>query len=845
MEKSRELEEIIKRGEQAGILKLENNRVTYPNGKSYDLNDPEEMVRARVIVELVTNYKYPAGCIDTDVYSPRRGPNLPADIVIFKEPSMKTAFIVVETRASSTRNDINTCRRKGLGNANLHNSKYLLIVCDTERVAYNFSTNPSDVDYLEEYRIADIPVKYGHEPKYRYYKGREGLEPRQASFSELDSKFQLCHDHIWEGGKRDPASAFDEISKLVMTKLYDERYTATNEPFKFQIGTFESPLDVAKRVKEVYQTVKDMNPNVFKTEIELPDDLIKVIVGHLQDISLSDTDLDAKGRAFENFLGKLFRDEYGQYFTPRQIVEFMVQILDPDEFDTIIDPSCGSGGFLLYSMTHVLNKIKRKYGEDHEKISRINWDFAHNQMFGIEINDRIARVAMMDMVIHEDGHSNIECADALADYSTFDKKNGIGPDLYQMVLTNPPFGQRINSEDKQYFPDYDLAKGENGKGKSSEMSEVLFLERCLDLAKKGTGKIGIVLPDSTLTNKGNIPVIEEILRRAKVLAIISLPKHTFLPYGATSKTSLLFLQKKERSENDHQEDYPIFLAHVEHVGYDATRRDDSDHLKKYVVTEWNSYQNDRENYPFKEFEGNLWTARILRSQLRNKLDVEAYGKDYIRTMEKIHELGNNGEYEVRTLQDLCRDNGIFAGIGPKKRDYTESGIPIIKTATIRKVSGKFGMVDWNSVEHLQDGKYSSSRKSLKRGDILIQSVAHTKEYIADKVAFIDDIPEGMEQVLALSKFIIIRPDPEKIDPGYLYLYLSSNMGRNQLKALIRGMTAEIYAFDLKDLLVAYPSDRVEQRKITQTFMDRMQKFLELNMELNEAKDSLDEIDKLL
>ncbi|GAH08303.1 unnamed protein product, partial [marine sediment metagenome] len=135
-------------------------------------------------------------------------------------------------------------------------------------------------------------------------------------------------------------------SKLIITKLYDERYIPHGEYYKFQIGTYEEPKDVAKRIKEIYETVQKKNSGVFKAKLELPDAMIFRIVEHLQDISLRITDLDAKGRAFENFLGKLFRGEYGQYFTPRQIVEFMVEIIDPDENDYLIDPACGSGGFV-------------------------------------------------------------------------------------------------------------------------------------------------------------------------------------------------------------------------------------------------------------------------------------------------------------------------------------------------------------------------------------------------------------------------------------------------------------------------------------------------------------------
>ena len=823
---------MIKLGLEKGIIKLKDNKIIYPNKKSYNFKDPEEKVRARVFVELVEKYKYPIKRLDTEVYPPRREPKLPADIVVYEDDEKEKVFIVVETKADSTKKDLEVGKREGLGNANLLNAKYLLVVCASEWMPYNLIKRPSTATKLEKYRIADIPVKYGKEPKFRFKRGDKDNELRKATFKELDSKFQLCHDEIWEGGKRDPAVAFDEISKIIITKLYDERYTPHGEYYKFQIGTYEEPKEVAARIKEIYKTVQKRNFEVFKGKIELPDSIIFRIVEHLQDISLRNTDLDAKGRAFEQFLGKLFRGEYGQYFTPRQIVEFMVSVLDPDEMDYIIDPACGSGGFLLYSMKHVLHKITKKYKEDKETIDRLNWDFSYKQIFGIEINDRIARVAMMDMVIHEDGHSNIECNDALEDYSKFDPRKAIKPNKYDIVLTNPPFGKRIKSTEKKYFKNYILAKN-----KKSEMSEIFFVERCLDLVKEG-GKVGIVLPDSAFTNKSNIPVVEYLLKKAKLLAVVSIPQLTFIPYGSMSKTSLLFLQKLK--ENEKVKDYPIFLAHVEHVGYDATRREDKNNLPR-VLKEWFIYKKNPLQYPiFKQLDSDLWIAKINFSQLKNKLDVEAYSKDYLDILEKINLLGKKRGYRILPLSDVC--STIFPGVGPKKSDYGGKGIPIIKTGTVIKITDRIGYINWSSIQFVNKKKYKNSKKFLQKNDILLQSVAHTKEYIGDKITILDDFPKEYKEILALSKFLVIRPDSKKINPYYLFVYLSSDFGRKQFKHFIRGMTAEIYEFDIKNVLVLVPPEK-QQERIAQQFLSNREKYLKLRKEIIDAKKSLDDLEK--
>jgi type I restriction enzyme M protein len=574
-------DEIIKEG----IIKIKDDKVIYPNEKTYNFKDPEEKVRARVFIELVEKYKYPEKRLDTEVTGPRREPKLPADIVVYEDDDKEMAFIVVETKAESTKKDIDEAKREGLDNANLLNAKYLLVVCSSERMSYNLQKHPSTVDKLEKYRVADIPIKYGKEPKFRFKRGDKENDLRKATFNELSNKFHLCHDEIWEGGKRDPAVAFDEISKLLITKLYDERFTQAGEHYKFQIGTYEEPKDVAKRIKEGYETVQKKNSDVFKAKLELPDAMIFRIVEHLQDISLRNTDLDAKGRAFENFLGKLFRGEYGQYFTPRQIVEFMVEVIDPDENDYLIDPACGSGGFLLYSMKHVLNKVTEKYKEDKETIDRLSWDFSHKQIFGIEINDRIARVAMMDMVIHEDGHSNVECNNALINYKNFDPAKKIKQSKYDVVLTNPPFGAVVKDEGI-------LRNFESGKNRKAQRTEILFIEKCLDLLKSG-GKMGIVLPDGILTNSSLQYVRDFINKNTKILAVVSLPQLAFVSSGAGVKASLLFLQKK--NEGEKANNYPIFMAIAEHIGYDATGRPDANDLPN-ILGEWKKFLKSPKTY---------------------------------------------------------------------------------------------------------------------------------------------------------------------------------------------------------------------------------------------------------
>lgn len=559
--KSSNADAVLQLGISRGLIRISNDKVTYSNGKSYNFKDPEEIVRARIFVELVEKYHYPEKRLDTEVFGPRREPKLPADIVVYEDDEREIPYLVVETKARSTKKDIEEAKREGLGNANLLNSKFLLIVCDNERYAFDVSKRPA-LKSLDKYVIAELPVKYGKIPHYKYMKGDSKWDLRKVEYSDLSNKFQLCHDEIWEGGKRDPATAFDEISKLLLIKIYDERFTSQNSYYRFQIGTHESHSDVSKRINSIYKDVQDKEPEVFSKKIEVPDYIIFRIVEILQDVSLIKTDLDAKGRAFEHFLGKLFRGEYGQYFTPRQIVEFMVSIMDPKEKDVILDPACGSGGFLLYSWKHVKDKIQKSYKGDVDTIRWIDFTFSHKQLFGIEINDRIARVAMMDMAIHEDGHSNIECNDALTDYKNFDPKKEIKAGRFDLILTNPPFGADVKNKD--VLKGYELATG-----RKSQRTEILFLERCYDLIKP-KGGLGIVIPNSVLSNSSESYVRKFITDHYNIIAIIGTPFETFKSAGANVRSSLVFLQKKEVSAKSSGS---IFFAKANYVGYDNSGKE--------------------------------------------------------------------------------------------------------------------------------------------------------------------------------------------------------------------------------------------------------------------------------
>jgi type I restriction enzyme M protein len=333
------------------------------------------------------------------------------------------------------------------------------------------------------------------------------------------------------------------MTKLMFCKLKDETtWTADDQPYGFQIGSNESPSEVAARIIRIYESSKAQAQSVFRTPIAVADETIYRVVDELEEISLFNSDLDAKGKAFEKFLGSVFRGEMGQYFTPRTVVKFVVDVLQPQPSDRVLDPACGSGGFLLYSLEHVQQAAKRRFHKDAR--SRLDYwkDWAFRGLFGIEVNDQISRVAMMGMILHEDGHTNIAFADGLESFQDLQRVNvELKPESFSVVMANPPFGAGIRrptaKSAHKYLDDYVF-----GKGKSSQRAEVLFIERCLDFLEPG-GRMGIVLPESVVNTPSMDGVRRYIEDRAFLDAVISLPVETFVASGANVKSSVLFLRK--------------------------------------------------------------------------------------------------------------------------------------------------------------------------------------------------------------------------------------------------------------------------------------------------------------
>lgn len=563
---------LLEKGIQSGYIKFDEGRknIIYTIiNKKYRYSDPEEEVRAEAYLELIFGYNYPVQKIDLEIIVPRRTPSDLADIIVYSDDEFKHPYIVVECKKKEvTDAEYRQAIEQGFGNANSVKAKYLWV---TSGIINNYY-NVADFGSMEreKNKIGDIP-KFG-ETKERAYKftkgGVNGTELKIEEQSELTRIFKQAHDALWAGGKRNPSEAFDELDKVIFCKIWDERTAKRErkdgEPYQFQVFSGESSERLLERLKAIYEIGRKKDPEVFKDDIRLTPRELETVVGYLAEINLHDTDLDSKGRAFETFMGNFFRGEFGQYFTPRPIVEFMVEVLPITNESHVLDTSCGSGGFLLYSLDKVRKQAYKKSDEGYfgkkSREEHDHWhDFAEHNLFGIEISEGIARTAKMNMILHDDGHTNVISFDGLESAEKMravTKNQGFKENQFDFIVTNPPFGSSIKYAENRYVENYELgikdvdwieAKLKNvnlleKNPRDRQSSEILFLEQCHRFLSEG-GILSAVIPDGILTNSSLQYVRDWIEEKYRIVAVISMPQTAFSATGAGVKSSVLFLKK--------------------------------------------------------------------------------------------------------------------------------------------------------------------------------------------------------------------------------------------------------------------------------------------------------------
>jgi len=569
-----------------------------------DERDIEEYVRQWVLRELIETYGYPKEWLGERIIveeTVQMATMLKQADISIKNDRHKT-FLFVETKKSGvSRQEFESAEQQLMGYLSSTHTATVGMVTDGKITRCLVKKiDPNDFDY-----IPDIP-EYNQRGIRQKTKLTRDLTPEmlksgvKTGLTPITEKLEdilfRCHSAIRDIDGLHADEALDELSKIIYTKIYDERQVVDSQlgaAFRFQTYGAGNTEEIASNIRDLYKEAVDRDlaiysqriPNyersrgVFKQQIRLSSNALVKVVEILQHYSFLDSTGDIKGRAFQRVLGPAIRAGMGQYFTPDEVVQLAVGIIQPDITDLILDPFCGSGHFL----TACLDLINKKQSQYHwTEYSLHQFKFFH--LHGIEKSERMVRIAMCDMALHDDGHANIRCTDALLSFDNYPDIKALGgdenddPQVFDVILTNPPFGSLMGGEIGNIIGRFEL-----GKGKKSVPLEILGLERCLQFLKPG-GRMAIVLQDGVLTDSSHSYVRQWLHTQAEIVAVISLPSHTFTPYGANPKTSLLFLRKYAHGKQNIPSGKPVFFARMDDIGYDATGRPKGSSETNQIIT---------------------------------------------------------------------------------------------------------------------------------------------------------------------------------------------------------------------------------------------------------------------
>ncbi len=529
--------------------------------------------------QLVEDYNYPKDQIQTrPQFRVKANPSdtkksFPVDIVVFssKEKNEKEAYIIVECKKKNRKDG-----RSQLENYLTFSNAYLGVWFNgKERI---FIQKYFEDDKLKFREIPNIPL-FGQRVEDIGKFKRKDLKPTNNLIPTFKSiRNFLAANTV--GVTRDEVFA-QQLINVIFCKIYDERFTPLESEVRFRCGVNEDPEDVSKRIKNIFEDVKRKYREVFNQSdnIELDPKSLVYIVGEMQIYSLIDAERDVVGDAFETFIGSALKGAQGQFFTPRNLVKMMIEILDPSIDDLIIDPACGSGGFITETLRYIWKKLDadaEKYGWNEANLNEEKLEVAIERIRGIDKDYFLSKVSKAYMAILGDGKGGIFTDNSLEDPSNWDSKTKAKVNLgtYSILLANPPFGSKIKIDGKDLLSQYELGhewkkdkitnKYQKGKIKNKETPQIIFIERCIQLLQE-EGKMGIVLPDGVFGNDHFEYVREFLIKNGKILAVIDVPIETFQPKTST-KTSILFFQKLRPEKIP--DDYNIFMASLETCGHD-------------------------------------------------------------------------------------------------------------------------------------------------------------------------------------------------------------------------------------------------------------------------------------
>lgn len=559
-------------------------RQKYKNAKT------EEIIRQLWIYRLRQNYHYPVDKIAVEFpITFGRDTSKRADIVVFDEDRKNVPYILIEvkeTRSSDGKAQLRSYAHatgaplalwsNGYDSAVWHrkNPNYFVEISDIPTASQSISEIIN-----QPWQFTDLAAK------------EQEREQRGEAARTLREIIVELEDEVLANAGVD---VFEEVFKLIFTKLYDELACFRGRYQYLRFRNSDTAAKVKRSVQSLFDAAKDEWPGVFASDdrIKLSPDHLQVCVGSIEEIKLFNSNLDVIDDAFEYLVNKSSKGEKGQYFTPRWVIDLAVKILQPKETESIVDTAAGSAGFTVHTMFHVWRRILAEEGYNQSEMFTLErkpqrcYDYVANRVFAIDFDEKSVRVARCLNLIAGDGQTNVlhlntldwnkweetvaseEWRDTynegwrrLKRYRKPDKSKSYRYFDFDILMANPPFAGDIKQSD--LLSAYDLAHKNNGKVESRVGRDLLFIERNLDFLRPG-GRLAIILPQGRFNNANDARVRKFIMDQCRILAVVGLHPNTFKPHTGT-KTSILFAQKWNDDPRlgplcPKKSDYPIFFA---------------------------------------------------------------------------------------------------------------------------------------------------------------------------------------------------------------------------------------------------------------------------------------------
>jgi type I restriction enzyme M protein len=783
---------------------------------------PEEIEAVQVFCkQLVEDYGYSKDQIQTrPQYRVKANPSdtsksYPLDIIVFSNNKKidSNEYIIIECK-KRTRNDGITQLQDYLKFSNAYIGVWFN---GSERIFLKKYETKGKVHFEE---IPNIPIQGQRLEDIGKFK-RKDLKPTH----NLKVIFNSIRNHLAgnaTGTGRDEIIA-QQLINLIFCKIYDERFTKKDDDVSFRVGIEEEGKVVKNRIIEIFEKVKTKYSEVIEVadEIKLDADSIKYVVGELQNFCLIESERDIIADAFETFIGYSLKGAQGQFFTPRNVIKLMVEIINPQPNELLIDPACGTGGFLVESLRHiwkVLDKQALDYGWSDLALNEEKLSSAIKCIKGLEKDDFLSKVAKAYMAILGDGKGGIFCEDSLKQPAEWKPttRQQIDLDKFDVLLANPPFGKDIKVKGEEKLKQFDLAYNwkkeinsysKTNKIKKEETIQILFIERSLKLLKDG-GRMGIVLPETFFHAPKSRYVLHYMLRNNNVTWMLDLPHNTFRPHN-NAKCVVIVLEKNKPQQEE------INMAVAEEIGHDHQGKEIFrwDYIKK----EANKTQLwDDIPLIIEELESNKFTKYCFKVKSKSALTKNIFVPRYYwqNKLKEIESIAKAQNLELVPIKDLMKKGIItsFDGHGSPPAEYKGKGeVPYVRVKDI---------VNWEvykdptakiTTEIYLEKK--GKNKNLEAGDVVY---VRRGSYRIGSVAMVSPF---VKEALYTREILILRVTEEEneygLNPYYLLYLLSHKLTHLQAKnKILIETTLPNIAERWKELMLPIDTDKKQREFIT-------------------------------